>query len=211
MKKDLEIRSISVEFQADNENRIISGLAIPLEQKSELLGGEFYEIISRNAISEDFLKKQDIKIYLDHNPKNGTFARCKKGEGSLDLNITDRGLEFSFEAPNTVFGNALLEGIRRKDYDAVSFGFIVGKDEWVKNEDKTYLRTVNSIKLIDEIFILSQAPAYEQTNVNIRSLEAYKEEEEKILQEEIRKNEIFNKLDSIVNDIDTKYEKYLIK
>jgi HK97 family phage prohead protease len=177
MKKNLEIRNITAELRsADVESRKISGLAIPAESRSELLYGEFYEVISRDALTEDLIKNNDIKLYLNHDASQGTFARSKYGEGSLRLFVTDRGIEFETELPNTAFGDALLEGIRRGDFDALSFAFAPEEDEWEENEDGTYNRTIRSIGFLDEISLLSCAPAYEQTNVKIRSLEDYKEQ-----------------------------------
>ena len=180
MKKNLETRNITTEIRSvDNESRKISGLAIPAESRSELLYGEFYEVISRDALTEELINNNDIKLYLNHDPSQGTFARSKYGEGSLRLFVTDRGIEFETELPKTAFGDALLEGIRRGDFDALSFAFAPEEDEWEDNGDGTYNRTIRSIGFLDEISLLSCAPAYEQTNVKIRSLEDYKEQRNK--------------------------------
>ena len=79
----LEIRNISTEIRAVNvESRKISGLAIPVESRSELLNGVFYETISRNAVTEDLINSMDVKLYVNHDPSQGTFARSKYGKGS---------------------------------------------------------------------------------------------------------------------------------
>lgn len=203
----LEIRNYNVELRAEKESRIITGLAIPVESRSSLLG-DFYEVIRSSAVNDELIQNNDIKVYLDHNPGQGTFARSKYGQGSLDLNITERGLEFSFEAPNSVFGNALLEGIKRGDYDQMSFGFWVGDDQWDDNGDGTYTRSILSFAGIEEISILSQLPAYPQTDVATRSLEEFKEAK---AEEERKKEELINKLDTIMQDIDNSCDKYIIK
>lgn len=203
----LEIRNYNVELRAEKESRIITGLAIPVESRSSLLG-DFYEVIRSSAVNDELINNNDIKVYLDHNPGQGTFARSKYGQGSLDLNITERGLEFSFEAPNSVFGNALLEGIKRGDYDQMSFGFWVGDDQWDDNGDGTYTRSILSFAGIEEISILSQLPAYPQTDVATRSLEEFKEAK---AEEERKKEELINKLDTIMQDIDNSCDKYIIK
>lgn len=207
-KNSLEIRNYTIELRADTDNRIITGLAIPVEARSSLLG-DFYEIIRSSAVNDELILNNDIKIYLDHDMSQGTYARSKYGKGSLDLNVTERGLEFSFEAPNTVFGNALVEGIKRGDYDAISFGFYVGKDEWEQNSDGTYTRSIISFAGIEEISILSMAPAYPQTEVATRSLESYKEEvRAKEEAEKEKEKEIIDRLDTImqqVNDLTNKY------
>lgn len=204
----LEVRSYISEFNAEGDSRLITGLAIPVEAKSELLGGEFYEIISRSALNSDTIMNNDIKVYLNHNAGEGTFARSKYGEGSLRLYVTERGLEFEFDAPKTTFGDALLEGIRRGDYDAISFAFVCGQDDWQLDADGIYTRTILSFDIIDEISILSQSPAYSMTDVNLRSLEDFKAEQR---QAEEDKQQIIKKLDEKMQQIDNQLDRYLIK
>lgn len=201
MKKNLEIRNITTEIRSvEEESRKISGLAIPSEARSELLYGEFYETISKDAITEDLINNNDIKLYLNHDMSQGTFARSKYGKGSLRLFITDRGLEFETELPNTAFGDALLEGIRRGDFDALSFAFAPDQEEWEDNGDGTYNRTIRSIGFLDEISLLSCAPAYEQTEVNLRSLEDFKEEQKR--EKEEKEKQILENLDSKLKEIE---------
>ena len=205
---NLEIRNITTEIRSNEENsRKISGLAIPAEYRSELLYGEFYETISKDALTEDLIKEHDVKLYLNHDSSQGTFARSKFGKGSLRLFVTDRGIEFETELPNTASGDELLEGIRRGDYDALSFAFAPDKEEWEENEDGTYNRTIRSIAFLDEISILSCAPAYEATEVKLRSLEDFKEEKRQA--EEKKKEEILdnlNKLSEEINEIQNTYK-----
>lgn len=201
MKKNLEIRNIVTEIRSlEEESRKISGLTIPAESRSELLGGEFYETISKDALTEDLINNNDIKLYLNHDMSQGTFARSKYGKGSLRLFITDKGLEFETELPNTAFGDALLEGIRRGDFDSLSFAFAPDDQEWTENEDGTYNRTIRSIALLDEISILSMAPAYEQTKVNLRSLNDFKEEQKRNKEEKEKK--ILESLDAKLKEIE---------
>lgn len=215
MKKNLEIRNITTEIRSlEEDSRKISGLAIPSDSRSELLyrriNGrmlEFYEIISKDALTEDVIKEHDVKLYLNHDSSQGTFARSKYGSGSLRLFVTERGLEFETELPNTVFGDALLEGIRRGDFDKISFAFAPEKQEWKDNEDGTYERTIRSIAVLDEISILSCTPAYSETDVNVRALEEFieekeKEQEEQRKAEEEKKQQILDALDTKLKEIE---------
>jgi len=198
---NLEIRSIVSEIRSlEEESRKISGLAIPAEARSELLYGEFYETISKDALTEDLINSMDIKLYVNHDASQGTFARSKYGKGSLRLFVTDRGIEFETELPNTAQGDMLLEGIRRGDYDALSFAFAPDEDEWTENEDGTYNRTIRSIAFLDEISLLSVAPAYEQTEVNCRSLENFKEEQRQA--KEQKDKEILDSLDAKIKEFE---------
>ena len=198
---NIEIRNITTEIRSNEENsRKISGLAIPAESRSELLYGEFYETISKDALTEDLINEHDVKLYMNHDSSQGTFARSKFGKGSLRLFVTDRGIEFETELPNTASGDELLEGIRRGDYDALSFAFAPDKEEWEENEDGTYNRTIRSIAFLDEISILSCAPAYEATEVKLRSLENFKEEKNK--EKEERDRQILESLDAKLAQIE---------
>lgn len=198
---NLEIRNITTEIRSNEENsRKISGLAIPAESRSELLYGEFYETISKDALTEDLINEHDVKLYMNHDSSQGTFARSKFGKGSLRLFVTDRGIEFETELPNTASGDELLEGIRRGDYDSMSFAFAPDKEEWEENEDGTYNRTIRSIAFLDEISILSCAPAYEATEVKLRSLENFKEEKHK--EKEERDRQILESLDAKLAQIE---------
>ena len=193
-QNSLEIRNITTEIRSIEEgSRKITGLAIPVGVRSELLYGEFYETIEPKAL-EDVIDRFDIKLYLNHDSAQGTYARSKYGKGSLRLFITDRGLEFETEAPSTAFGDMLLEGIRRGDFDAMSFAFAPDDEEWEANEDGTYNRTIKHIGILEECSILSCLPAYSATTVNLRSLEEFKEKRNK--EEEERKQAILDALDA---------------
>ena len=207
----LEIRNISTEIRAVNvESRKISGLVIPVESRSELLKANnskllngvlyFYETISRNAVTEDLINSMDVKLYVNHDPSQGTFARSKHGKGSLRLFITERGLEFETELPKTAFGDMIMEGILRRDFDAMSFAFVPDLEDWEENEDGTYERTIRSISLLEECSILSCAPAYSATEVNTRSLENFKEQKKQ--EQEIRKQTILSKMDAKLHEIE---------
>lgn len=177
MKKNLEYRNV-VGLRSIPESRKIGGLAIAVETKSELLGGSFVETIKRSAVSDEMIKANDIKLYMNHDSSQGTIARSKFGKGSLRLFVTDRGLEFETEVPNTAKGDEVLEGIRRGDIDACSFAFMPDSVTWTENEDGTFSRDINSFKLVDECSILSCLPAYSATEVDMRSLDDFKSYEE---------------------------------
>ena len=144
------------------DSRTVEGYALVFGKQSRDLGG-FTEVIEPTALE-------------------GILARSKYGTGSLELTIDDTGLKYRFEAPNTVLGDELLEGLRRGDISTSSFAFTIGKDTWTKKEDGSYLRTINSFK---ELFDVSPVyrPAYDDTSVKIdtRSFEAFKEQEKKEL------------------------------
>jgi HK97 family phage prohead protease len=161
----------------DADSHIIRGLAIPVESRSQLLGGKFYEVIAREAVSQELIDSNDVRLLYDHNPAAGTIGRSKFGVGTLRLYVDDEGLKFECEIPNTPFGKTIEEGIRRKDIDGVSFGFYVGKDEKEKNADGTFNRRVLSFRKLVEISVLDVLPAYTDTQVAVRAIEEIEEQE----------------------------------
>ena len=162
------------------ESRLIEGYAIVFDTESTGIAG-FTEIIDRNAL-EDVISKSDVLCLLDHNLNRGVLARCNKGEGSLVLEIDDKGLKYTFEAPNTSLGDELLEGIRRGDISTSSFAFTVEKDTWSKRSDGSYLRTINKINQLFDVSPVYRA-AYDSTSVkaDVRGLDELKAKEKEEL------------------------------
>ena len=155
----------------NTESRSVSGYAIIFNSESKDLGG-FNEVIEPNAL-EGVLERSDVLCLLNHNEDKGVLARWNQGKGSLSLEIDEKGLRYSFEAPNTSLGEELLEGIRRGDITTSSFAFTVDKDSWTKRSDGSYLRTINSIASLKDVSPVYRA-AYEATSVNTRGLEEAK-------------------------------------
>lgn len=171
----LERRSFDIELRAE-ESRKVEGYASVFNSRSKDLGG-FTEIIDPNAFN-GVIERSDVLALLNHDQDRGVLARSKKGVGSLTLNVDERGLHYSFDAPNTALGNELIEGLKRGDISTSSFAFTVSGEQWTKEPDGTYLRTITQI---DKLFDVSPVynEAYEDTSVALRSLDAIKAEEEK--------------------------------
>ena len=186
-RNNLEIRAISNEVQVDSRN--ITGYAVVFESNSEDLG--FIERIMKGAITDDTIKKSDVFCLLNHDSTK-VLARSKYGEGSLKLEIDERGLKYSFTAPQTDLGNEILEHLQRGEIDSSSFAFTVSLDEgsekWYTVEGVQY----RDIYKIDELYDVSPVyqPAYQETTVSKRALvelekhKTMQDEKEKEVQEE---------------------------
>lgn len=186
-----EIRNCNFEGvrNLNADSRMVEGYALVFDSESTDLGG-FHEVIDRNALS-GVIEKSDVLCLLNHNEDKGVLARSNKGKGSLRLQVDEKGLKYSFEAPKTALGDELLEGIRRGDISTSSFGFVVGDDQWEKRSDGTYLRTIKTIKELFDVSPVYKA-AYKSTSVNTRGLDTLKQKEK----EELEKyyNDLENKL-----------------
>ena len=162
-----EVRNSNTEISSiREESRLIEGYALVFDTDSDNISG-FTERIDRNAL-QDVIEKSDVFCLLDHNKERGVLARCKYGNGSMVLEIDERGLKYTFEAPNTALGEEVLEGIRRGDISTSSFSFTVAQDKWEKRSDGVYLRTIEKIDRLFDVSPVYQA-AYDSTSVKIDS------------------------------------------
>ena len=145
----MEIRSIESSFQ-ENDN-IIEGYAIRFNCTSNVLYDKekrrfFREIIDREAITQELIDNSDIKFLFNHN-KEQLLARRNRGAGSLNVEVRDEGVYFSFEIPSTSIGNDLKEMIRRGEVTTCSFAFVDGDNiEWDFSNREIPTRTVKSIR-----------------------------------------------------------------
>lgn len=187
-----EIRNCKIEVRNPNqESRLVEGYALVFNSESNDLGG-FKEVLDRNCL-DGVLEKSDVLCLLNHNEQKGVLARCNKCKGSLQLEITDKGLLYRFEAPKTALGDELLEGLRRGDITTSSFAFTVDADNWEKRDDGTYLRTIRSIKELFDVSPVYKA-AYNATSVNTRGLDTLKAKEQKEIEN------YYNELENKIND-----------
>ena len=181
---NLEIRSFNIELRDEPESRHIEGYGSVFNERSLDLGG-FVEMIAPGAF-DGVIERSDVKCYLDHNPGKGILARSRNGKGSLSLVVDEKGLQYSFDAPHTNLGDEVVEGLKRGDYSQSSFAFTVDDEVWTKEADGTYLRTITKIGGLYDVSIVAN-PAYEGTSVALRSLDAFKAQEE--IPAEVREEE----------------------
>lgn len=172
---NLEIRSFNIELRNEPESRHIEGYGSVFNERSLDLGG-FVEMIAPGAF-DGVIDRSDVKCYLDHNPEKGILARSRNGKGSLSLVIDEKGLRYEFDAPHTNLGDEVVEGLKRGDYSQSSFAFTVDDEVWTKEADGSYLRTITKIGGLYDVSIVAN-PAYEGTSVALRSLDAFKAQEE---------------------------------
>ena len=195
MKEQKEIEKRGGELQIEVSDRLVSGYAVVFDTWSNDLG--FYEKILKGAITEDTIKRSDVICKLNHDDQK-VLARSKYGEGSLILEVDDKGLKYTFEAPRTQYGDELLELLRRKDIQGSSFAFTIEEDEfsyqWPFDKDADPVLCREVIK-VDKLFDVSPVftPAYEATSVqNKRKLEEV----------ELKSNEINQIMDATIEEFE---------
>ena len=174
--ENLEKRSIINKNTVNSESRTVHGTALVFNSWSQDLGG-FTEIIKPEAVNEETIQRSDIMANMDHR-EDYVMARSKRGNGNLALSLTERGVDFSFEAPETAKGEELLSHIKRGEYDSCSFAFRIAPDgdRWFYENDQLK-REIRKIDILYDISIV-YAPAYEETSVDVRAkqmVDAFKE------------------------------------
>ena len=192
MRKDnnIEIRATNSSPVVNPDSRIVEGYAVVFNSQSEDLG--FYETINPAAITEDVLMRSDVFCLFNHD-QDKVLARSKYGTGSLQLQLDEQGLKYTFTAPNTDLGDELLEYLRRGDIDSSSFAFTVSTDEgsevWTTGTDGRQYREILKIVELHDVSPVWN-PAYSSTSVSQRTLDKLnqlremQDEKEKEVQDE---------------------------
>lgn len=200
-ERQLERRSATIS-NINSETRTVEGYAVVFNSQSEDLG--FFETISPSAVTVDVINRSDVFALLNHNPDK-VLARCRYGEGSLSLSIDEKGLKYSFQAPNTELGNELIEHIRRGEIDSSSFAFIVssedGSEVW-ENINGTTHRTINKIECLCDVSPVWQ-PAYSATSVSARAKEMLNEMEQEKLEQLENEKDITTNEEEQVEEVET--------
>ena len=204
-KEKIEIRRIDNAFEENG--RTIQGRAIVFESLSNDLGG-FKEIIKRGAISQELVDSSDVFARTNHSD-DYILARCNHGKGSLQLELREDGLWYSFEAPNTEKGNELVEHIRRGEISQSSFAFMVSNEpdaeRWTKIDGVT-VREIYKIAYLGDVAPVF-SPAYSETSVSLRALDKAKEMNEEVKEEPKKEDEEEEvKTDSEVKEDEVKEE-----
>ena len=187
MSKKIEIRNnpSGIVTRAEGDSRTVKGRAVVFNAWSEDLGG-FREKIAPGAL-DGVIERSDIFALLDHRRDRGILGRCKRGDQvSLQLEVREDGLHYSFEAPETALGDELLSCLERGEIDGSSFAVTVLEDQWERVGDE-YQRTITKI---DELYDVSPvySPAYSQTTCDLRGLDALKAQEKEAEERKLAEN-----------------------
>ena len=169
MEKELR----SIEIRTIEDSRKIEGVSIVFNALSNDLGG-FREMIIPEAV-EGVIEQSDIFFLYNHTSDRGFLARSRNGSGSLQTEVREDGVYFSFDAPRTALGDEVLEYLKRGDVNQCSFAFAVETDKWEKQADGMYIRTITKFKKLYDMSLVDN-PAYSQTSACARFAEIQEEE-----------------------------------
>ncbi len=168
MKSKLERRAFDVtELEVrsgDGESKKIIGYAARFNKLSVPMWG-FREQIAPGAFA-DSIQKDDIRALWNH---DSSYVLGRNKAGTLKLDEDDKGLRIEITPPETQWAQDLMESIRRKDVNQMSFGFNTEVDEWDSADKKNVIRTLKKVSLFDVSPVTY--PAYPQTSVGVRTAE----------------------------------------
>lgn len=175
---DIERRAFSldemrIETREEDGSPVIRGHAAVFNQLSEPLGG-FREQIASGAFAEA-LQTDDIRALWNHNPDHILGRNMAK---TLTLSEDARGLAIEIIPPDTQIARDLMTSMKRGDVTQMSFGFSVrpNGENWAKDDEGRYIRTLTRVRLYDVSPVTY--PAYPQTDVAVRSLDIWKQQQE---------------------------------
>lgn len=167
------------------ESRTIEGYALKFGVRSRLLcdwWDYYFEVLEPGSVIREMLDAQDIKLTMFHD-RQLILARSNKGVGTLNYEVDEIGVKFWAEMPKTVDGDKALELVQRGDIAGCSFIYSTDEgdsenavsyerlDEKTESGEDILLRHVKRIDAVYD-FTLTTDPAYEQTNVTRREVEA---------------------------------------
>lgn len=168
----MERRSLATapELRASDQGKTIAGYAAIFNEVADI-GGSFREIIAPGAFKETL--SGDIRALVDHD-SGRVIGRSKAG--TLRLTEDDHGLSVEVDLPDTTDGRDLAVSLTRGDISGMSFGFRVTHDEWDETGDIP-TRTIRAVELFEVSAVAF--PAYEGTELALRSLNDGRSEREK--------------------------------
>lgn len=176
------LRVREAEGEEGKESRTIEGYALKFGVRSVLLNDwwdSYYEVLEPGCLTKETLDQQDIKLTMFHN-RQLILARSNKGEGTLSYEVDEVGVKFWAEMPHTADGDKALELVQRGDIAGCSFCYSTDEEdsehavsyERIKEDGEEVL--LRHVKRIDHVydFTLAADPAYEQTEVSKREIDA---------------------------------------
>lgn len=174
-KPEMECRTLTIPLEvrsAEAGTIRVSGYAAVFGERANI-GDMWVEVIERGAF-DDVIGKDDVLFLINH----GGLPLARTRSGSLKLSIDERGLKIESELDaNDPDVARIVPKMKRGDLDKMSVAFRVGVEEW----DDTQQPPLRAIKKMANLFDVSIVgePAYEGTEIGLRSLEQARLAEER--------------------------------
>jgi HK97 family phage prohead protease len=170
-----EIRAIGlpVEVRQDEDGAIrVAGYAAVFGEETNI-GGMFTEVIEAGAFTSALDRGDDVVFLVNH----AGLPLARTRSGTLKLTQDERGLyiesELDAQDPDV---RAIVPKMKRGDLDKMSFAFSQTRQEWDDSGDIPK-RMIRDLQLFDVAIVTK--PAYDGTEIGLRSLQQYRDEQNK--------------------------------
>ena len=169
MEKETRFSTIAKREGEEENKMVVEGYAIVFDEET-LIGDEergFIEVIDKNALANTNIK--DVPFKYNHNDTTLILARTRNG--SLSLEVDEKGLKIRAELIDTTSNRDIYKCIEAGLLDKMSFAFTVKSQSWDKS-GKIPKRTITAIDRLFDVSVVD-LPAYDQTSIQAssRSLE----------------------------------------
>lgn len=170
-----EIRAMSqpLEVSEDDDQAIrVSGYAAVFGEETNI-AGMFTEVIERGAFKSALERQDDVVFLINHHG----LPLARTSSGTLLLSEDERGLYMETELDGSDPDvRSIVPKMKRGDLDKMSFAFTPTLQEWDDSGDLPK-RMIRDLKLYDVAIVAT--PAYDGTEIGLRSLEAHRAEQTK--------------------------------
>lgn len=177
-----ERRTVPLELRierADGKAKIV-GYAARFNKLSEDLGG-WRETIAAGAFSD--VLKDDVRGLFNH---DANWPLGRSTAGTLKLSQDSKGLSIEIEPPDTEQARTVITAIERGDVTGQSFSFTLPPMPegrvWEEDEDGNLTRTITKVARLYDVGPVT-FPAYPDTDVSLRSVDATLQEARSVLAE----------------------------
>lgn len=159
---------LPAEVRAKADGITVEGYAAVFNEIADI-GGMFREVIAPGAFTEA-IGRDDVVFLINHDGL--PLARTRSG--TLELSEDKRGLKMrTVLDPDDPDVKSIAGKMKRGDLDKMSFAFLPEVQEWDDSGDVP-LRTIKKAALYDVSIVTT--PAYDGTEIGLRSLEAFRTE-----------------------------------
>jgi HK97 family phage prohead protease len=175
--QDIELRAVT-EGSTDRE---VTGYGVVYGVEEEMWPG-YREKIRAGAFDATLTAGDEVKCFFNHDPD--MILSTTRSEPALKIEETEQGLRFTSPIPPTSYGNDLAVNLERKNIRGASFTFSVpdGGDTVFMDQDGVYHREIIKATLYEVGPVTN--PAYESTEVSLRSKELFEEMKKKVQKDE---------------------------
>ncbi|MFA7020474.1 MAG: HK97 family phage prohead protease [Bacilli bacterium] len=163
-----EVRISDLKPNSQEEAMILEGYALVFN-KETLIGDDkrgFVEVIEPTALISTSLK--DVPLKYNHQDNFLVIARTRNA--SLVLSTDENGLRVTANLLDTQSNRDIYSAVKAGLLDKMSFAFTVKDQVWDRSGDIPK-RTIKAIDRLYDVSIVD-TPAYEDTSIYARSLEA---------------------------------------